>query len=171
MINDKKKTPKPKSKTIRTNSALIVWMRLPLTVRRVPRRPRGPSLKYHNGFQETPCQYLQPGEKVLPWSHFWGRGRLTRPWQIGLRPLCLRLCSQSPSLGPPLFLLPAGGQGWSEQNRTEQNGSHAPFPPRLEAQGAISAMFYKADLLFELPGHPHCLLRSPQALAQQMCHG
>lgn len=34
--------------------------------------------------------------------------------------------------------------------------------PRLWAQGAISATFYKAGLS-ELPGHQHCMTRSPHA--------
>ena len=56
---------------------------------------------------------MRPGEKELPWSQFWGKGSIgivlaggcTVPMPL-LRP---------PSLEPPFFLLPADGQGWSEQ--------------------------------------------------------
>lgn len=82
-------------------------------VRRVPRRPRGHRPKYHNGFQEIPCQYLQPGERELPWPISGAKATLR---SVGHKPGAVSTALLRTSL-PGALSLPAacGRPGWPEQ--------------------------------------------------------
>lgn len=87
--------------------------------------PEGPSLKLNTMVSRISCQYLKPREKVLPWSHFWGRGRPHTALALasGAVPTPLLTISL-----PGASSLPAAcGAAKDDQDRTEQVPT-APFP-------------------------------------------